>query len=210
MQYNVQSGMIIFNYKGVYITMVKVYTRRVLINLLWVMILVALTSCNKENKAENRNISELQGFSIIDGKVDSVTKMVIHELYPEEKRTEETMVLELNDLNDTLEMVYSFHKDKERLNRRFISLANKRVLGYTKYGEINILLLTNINYFDKVVSKLSPIIKPLKGQTQKNDFVIHDCEQYSHWDDGFMYEPLCWHFKYKDGVVSNPSGYLGY
>ena len=78
MQYNVQGEMIIFNYKGVNITMVKVYTRRVLINLLWVMILVALTSCNKENKAENMNISELQGFSIIDGKVDSVTKMVIH------------------------------------------------------------------------------------------------------------------------------------
>ena len=32
----------------------------------------------------------------------------------------------------------------------------------------------------------------------------------STWKNGTMYEPLCWHFKYKNGVMSNPSGYLGY
>ncbi len=174
--------------------------------------LISGCNCKKEEDEISKATSVLQEFSIIDYKVDSVTRMMIHDFCLGKKHSKKIMVMELNEIDDTLEMVYSFHENKEKENIKInlISLANRRVLGYVHYSDIDILLLSNIDYIYDVVEKLSPLIKPLKGKYKENKFIFYDSKQYcSFWDGGYIYEPLRIHFKYKNGIVSKPSGRLG-
>ncbi len=200
--------------------MAQVYTgkfdfRRLRVIISCTMVIQLLYSCGNQN---NRNIKEgtesiLQQFSIIDSKVDSVTRMVIRDVYPPSRQTTEDMVLGINRIeNDTIELMYSFHdKKNNELSNEFIPINNKRVLGFTNIGGIDIILLSNINDFNELREFLSKIISPT---SKKKSFCklkySNSLYDKSTWEYGTMYEPLCWHFKYKDGVVSNPSGYLGY
>lgn len=186
---------------------------RVIISI--ILVIQLLCSCGNQ---KNRDVKEdtesiLQQFSIIDSQVDSVTRMVIHEAYSPSRQTTEDMALGINRIeNDTIELMYSFHDKKDNeLSNEFIPINNKRVLGYINIDGIDIILLSNINDFNELREFLSKIISPTSKRKAfcklKYSNSLYDK---STWEYGTMYEPLCWHFKYKNGVVSDPSGYLGY
>lgn len=219
-----QGGMIIFNYKGVNITMVKEYINKLDFKCIHfficaVFVIHSLFGCGnkryEEDGEEDENIraSVLQEFSIIDSKVDSVTKLVIRELYPPKRRVDETMALGFNLMkNDTIDLMYSFHyrKDNE-LSNVFIPINNKRVVGYVTIEGVDIILLSNINKWTDLTKTLSKMIKPASNSKVFDNVVYSNYTYKRYWNYEIIgYEPLCWHFKYKDGVVSKPSGYLGY
>lgn len=170
---------------------------------------------NKEDDEEYENIhaSVLLEFSVIDSKVDSVTTYMIHELYTKKYQSKETMALEINLIKkDTIELVYSFHDRKNNeLGDKFIPINNKRVIGYINTEGVDIVLLSNINEMEDLTKTLSKIIKPTSNSKAFVNLVYSDSFYKKYWNYEMIgYEPLCWHFKYKDGVVSNPSGCLGY
>lgn len=168
---------------------------------------------NEDDNTENAHASVLLEFSIIDSKVDSVTKFMIHELYTKKYQAKETMALGFNLMsNDTIELVYSFHDRKNNeLADRFIPINNKRVIGYVNIEDVDIVLLSNINVMEDLTKTLSKIIKPTSNSKAFVNLIYSDSFYKRYWNYEIIgYEPLCWHFKYKDGVVSKPSGYLGY
>lgn len=108
----------------------------------------------------------LQRFEIIDAKLDSVTEYVINDVYPVERQRRDSMVMELNIKNDTMEFVYSFHDDINDIRTRFVEIAHKRVMGYISHGSFDILLMSNIDDWCDVEKKLGTLIKPVEGLTR--------------------------------------------
>lgn len=110
--------------------------------------------------------------------------------------------MELNKLNsDTLEFVYSFHESEDRLRNYFIGLKNKRVVGFIDKDSLDILIVSNINdYYDLNILKRFISVQPRKKRFEYLFF-----SPMSGFDFESMYEPLCWHFKYANGKISQPS-----
>ena len=155
-----------------------------------------LLSCNSESEQG----SILPEYRISDSCLDSVTSVVLKDSKVAESN--KTVVLELNVLeNDTIDFVYSFHDDVDNIRTKLIGLTNKRVLGFTTKNDIEILLLTNINSYHDLC-KLKCLLTP---GTEEKRFVYLYYAPVRHLDFDSMYEPTCWHFKYKDGIVGLPS-----
>ncbi len=155
-----------------------------------------LLSCNSESEQG----SILPEYRISDSCLDSVTSVVLKDSKVAESN--KTVVLELDVLeNDTIDFVYSFHDDVDNIRTKLIGLSNKRVLGFTTKNDIEILLLTNVNSYYGL-RKLKHLLTP--GTEEKRFTYLYYAPVRSLEFDS-MYEPTCWHFKYKDGIVGLPS-----
>lgn len=169
--------------------------------------LIALVLCIQVSCAQtNGNVKTvLPEYKINNHMLDSITEFVINKsnvLHEEQKKI---MVLELNEIgNDTIDFVYSFHESFDALRCCFIELHNKRVVGYINKDSLDIIILTNIDHYDEL-KKLKSFLslssnKKVYDKLYRSPIFGLDIE--------FMYEPLCWHFKYKNGVVGKPSLHL--
>lgn len=154
--------------------------------------------------------TELQKFKILDTKLDSVINYTINELYRTEEQRNRTMVIELNAITDTIDVVFSFYKDPDMISTHLLAVYNYRILGYITKNDMDILLLTNIFDIYDVWDKLCKFIKA--EQQTKFFKYIYIRSWYLHskyWDNGHMFEPLRWHFKYINGNFIKPYGRLG-
>lgn len=168
-----------------------------------IFFLSAITiSCTQKKETE---VTLLPEYKITNNKLDSITEFVInksHVLHEDHKRI---MVLELNEIgNDTIDFVYSFHESFDALRCCFIELHNKRVVGYINKDSLDIIILTNIDHYDEL-KKLKTFISLTSN---KKEYVKLYRSPLFGLDIESMYEPLCWHFKYKNGVVGKPSLHL--
>ena len=168
------------------------------------LISLSLTSChsNSNTNAESENEgSILPEYSISNNCLDSITSLVFKENKAKLRKNEMTVVLQLNVLeNDTIDFVYSFHENEDDIRTKLIALNNKRIVGYLHKDSKDVLILTNIDYF----RDLEVLKEFISAGTESKRF------RYLYYtptplDFESLYEPLFWHFKYKNGVVSQPS-----
>lgn len=166
--------------------------------LLLLFCIITFESCgiNKEKG------SLLPEYRISNACLDSITTTVL--MHNNQKITNgyKNVVLELNKLDcDTLEFVFSFHESEERLRNYFIEIKNKRVIGFIGKDSLDILIISNINnYYDLNILK-----GLISAQPRKKRFEYLFFSPISGFDFETMYEPLCWHFKYVNDEISQPS-----
>lgn len=170
--------------------------------------------------------SELQEFTIVDKKLDSLTKFVVGRLYRTEEQRKCTMVIELNKNKDSIDVVYSLHdryklpcESRRRISNGIVGLFNRRVLGYVNIGKADAILLTNIDLIDNVYAVLGKLISPVfypsslsfspKGKVKYFDNICYSSAPYRMWGVGTMYEPMCVHFTYYKDSISSPRMYPG-
>jgi len=158
-------------------------------------------SCYSQKDKEG---SILPQYKITDEKLDSVTSIVLSNNSTKIKNGHK-IVMELNQLeNDTVEVVYSFHRDGDHVRDEFINTKNERVIGYIEKEKLDILVFSNIdNYYD--LNVLSSLINVESG---KKRFEYLFLSPIPGFDFESIYEPLYWHFKYIDGKFSQPSIHL--
>lgn len=180
--------------------MVKVYISKKVFNLCLILFLSIITfeSC-VINKEKGSLLPEYQ----ISGKcLDSITTTVL--MHNNQKITNgyKNIVLEMNRLDsDTLEFVFSFHESEDRVRNYFIEIKNKRIIGFIDKDSLDILIVSNINdYYDLNILKGLISVQP-----RKKRFEYLYLSPMSGFDFETMYEPLCWHFKYANDEISQPS-----
>ena len=168
------------------------------------MISLGITSCLSNSNANVESDNEgsiLPEYSISNNCLDSITSLVFKENKAKILENETTVVLQLNVLeNDTIDFVFSFHENEDDIRTKLIALNNKRIVGYLQKDSKDILILTNIDYF-RDLEVLKEFISA--GNESKRFKYLYYAP--TPIDLESMYEPLFWHFKYKNGIVSQPS-----
>lgn len=183
--------------------MEKGYIKKRIFNLLIIAFILCIQmSCISKKEI---GVTLLPEYRIKNHCLDSITALVIKESNILHKESKEIMVLELNEIdNDTIDFVYSFHASFDVLRDDFIELNNKRVIGYTNKEALDIVILTNINSYIEL-KRLKEFITPC-SKTKEYENLYYSPPL--GLDIESMYEPLLWHFKYKNGVVGKPSLHL--
>lgn len=168
------------------------------------LISLSLTSCHSNSNANMESDNEgsiLPEYSISNNYLDSITSLVFKENKAKLRKNEMTVVLQLNVLeNDTIDFVYSFQENEEDIRTKLIALSNRRIVGYLHKESKDVLILTNIDYF----RDLEVLKEFISAGTESKRF------RYLYYtptplDFESLFDPLFWHFKYKNGVVSQPS-----
>lgn len=176
---------------------------KLLRNECFVIILLVLTACSSGHPVGDR----LTYFEIIDKKLDSVTVDIITKGINRKLSRDSLFVgLSLNLKNDTIIFEYSIYTDIYAAKMYNVLLLNRRVIGYTQKGDINILLFSDINNHYDMTYTLSKLIRPTKKYREID--LHNEYTNYENWNAEYMIDQLKVCFYYYHGrIVKVYSGF---
>ena len=150
--------------------------------------------------------TKLTEFTITNPILDSVTNEVIKNVYPKEKR-DKSLVLSFEEKNDTLNFVYALYNSLDDLSYHYVFIRNYRVIGYVDKGDYDIFVMSNINNYTDMITKIDHFISPSE-RDKDFDCTFHNAINKSNWDSGSLSDKIRYHFKYCDGKIYGPIGIM--
>ena len=155
---------------------------------------------------DEKTESDLTCFKFVDNKIDSITTDFINHYQQLNRKYILTISLnEIDEENDTLDIVYCIYRDENRdyIRYRNIGARYYRVIGYVDNYDIEIILFTNICDYNQLTYRLSKLISP-QNKTKRFDYIYHYPITYDFWPGGFLLDESRCHYKYCNGVLSKP------
>lgn len=124
-----------------------------------ILILGLLYSCNSTNKEDGFLLDE---FVIDDNGLNSIVDSIIEMYQPilESEDQKQIMTLNLSHKDSVLLFIFSLRDENELLNR-YIYRNNKRIVGYTKTGDEEIIVLSDIDYLPELGNLFGRFIHPI-------------------------------------------------
>lgn len=147
--------------------------------------------------------SKLQKFNILNKTLDLTTLLAVEHITndPYFENKDHGIVMELNPLgSDSIDFVYSFYDNCYDISEKYLSRSNKRVIGYTKKEGVDIIIVTNIQYYLGVWNMLSNYITP-QNEIKIFNYIYYSNNIAKEWYRLGNYEPWFWHFKYYNGII---------
>ena len=127
--------------------------------LLFILVVGLLYGCNSSNKEDGFFLEE---FTIDNNEmksiVDSMVEMHLPVLQSEEMK--QILSLNLSQKDSALLLIFSL-RNEEELIYKYIYRENKRIVGYTNSGEINVVLLSDIDDLSEFGGVYGRFIHPL-------------------------------------------------
>lgn len=134
-----------------------------------------LYSCNSTDKEDGFLLDE---FTIDDNGlitiVDSIIEMHRPILNSEEQK--QIMTLNLSHKDSVLLFIFSL-RDKNELMNKYVYRENKRVVGYTKAEDKDIILLSDIDYLPELGYLFGRFIHPI-GKSKAFNYMKYPCNLY--------------------------------
>ena len=159
-----------------------------------IIFLFLLTACSNADTDYR-----LTKFEFIDKKLDSLTVEFTEGINKKISRDSMFVGLSLNLKNDTIVFEYSMYTDIYAAKKYNVLAENRRVIGYTEKGNVNILLFSDINNYNDMIYTLSKLIKPTKEYRiidLHNEYI-----NYEEWGGGYMIDKQRVCFDYYEGRI---------
>ena len=155
--------------------MIKVFIKQKMsVNKLLVFIItIMLVAISCRNSSQG---FDLQKFEVSNPKLDSLINILTREYKKNCKEEKKIIVLEFLVKDSIPEFWFSFH-EKNELRDFYIFYQNRRIIGYLKEDDIQIILLSRIDYKNEFEEVFCKFIYPTEKK-EKFDYIYFPGDQY--------------------------------
>lgn len=163
--------------------------------------------CNSSNKEDGFFLEE---FTIDNNEMRSIVDSMVEMHLPVLQSGEKKQILSLNlsQKDSALFFIFSIRNEKE-LIYKYIYRENKRIVGYTNSGDINVILLSDIDDLSNFGSIFERFIHPL-GNSKLFNYMKYPHNLYigegeNTWPTyELFYDPTYIIYSYVNGIFSQP------
>ena len=161
-----------------------------------IAIILGIFYALKEKQEQGTALTE---FEITNSDLNLVTDSVVKD-YVHDNLWNSIISLSFEEDNDTLFFTYAGFSSMEELSLEYIFYRHYRVIGYIERKPYNIIVLSNIHPFNRMVEETKRMIKPSDRSTF---FCGLYCEPFtkSNWMESFREPIIRRHYKYHNGKI---------
>ena len=161
-----------------------------------IAILLGIFYALKEKQEQGTTLTE---FEITNSDLSLVTDSVVKD-YVHDKLYDSVISLSFEEDNDTLFFTYTGFGSMEKLSSEYIFYRHYRFIGYIERKPYNIIVLSNIHPFNRMVEETKRMIKPSDRNTFFSGLY---CEPFTelNWMESFREPPIRRHYKYYNGKI---------